>query len=121
MLYTKSFFNHLRGWVWLVTTVIPSPESTTEQLRTGASEIIGVRGRDGLFFYGLVIQSFPEILKNNGNEKLLKISRTGFGKIKMRAGKVGTHPEGFPENIVKVFRALNTPVKRNLEKFTIVS
>ena len=39
----------------------------------------------------------------------------------MRAGKGRTHSKGFPENIAKVFRALNTPVKRSLEKITIVS
>ena len=64
----KTFFSIiLGGGGWLVTTVIPPPESTTEHLRIGASEIIGERGRDRLFFYGLVIQSFPEILKNNCN------------------------------------------------------
>ena len=104
----------------LVTTVTPSPECTTEHLRTGASEIIGERGRDRLFFYGLVIQSFLEILKSNCNEKLLKIGITGIGKIK-RAGEGSTNSKGFPENIADVFRAFNTPVKRNLEKITIVS
>ena len=79
----KFFFNHLRGWGWLVTTVTPPTECTTEHLRTGASEIIGERGRDRLFFYGLIIQSFPEILKNNCNEKLLKIGITGVGKTKI--------------------------------------
>ena len=39
----------------------------------------------------------------------------------MWAGKEGTHSKGFPENIIKVLRALNTPVKRSLEKITIVS
>ena len=121
MLYTKIFFSFvLRGERWLVTTLTPPPECTTEHLRTGASEIIGERGRDRLFFYGLVIQRFPEILKNNCNEKLLKIGITGVGKIKMRAGKGRTHSKGFPENIAKVFRALNTPVKRSLEKITII-
>ena len=38
----------------------------------------------------------------------------------MRAGKGRTHSKGFPENIAKVFRALNTPVKRSLEKITII-
>ena len=55
------------------------------------------------------------------NEKLLKIGVTGVGKIKMRAVKEGTHSKGFPENITKVLRALNTPVKISLEKITIVS
>ena len=82
-LHKKFFFNHLRGWGWLVTTVTPPPECTTEHLRTGASEITGERGRDRLFFYGLIIQSFPEILKNNCNEKLLKIGITGVGKTKI--------------------------------------
>ena len=69
----------------------------------------------------MVIQSFPEILKNNCNEKILKIGITGVGKIKMRAGKRRIQSKGFPENTAKVFRALNTPVKRSLEKITIVS
>ena len=120
-LHKKLFFNHLRGWGWLVTTVAPPPECTAEHLRTGAPEIIGERGRDRLFFYGLVIQSFPEILKNNCNEKILKIGITGVGKIKMRAGKRRLQSKGFPENTAKVFRALNTPVKRSLKKITIVS
>ena len=120
-LHKKFFSIILGGGGWLVTTVIPPPESTTEHLRIGAFEIIGERGRDRLFFYGLVIQSLPEILKNNCNEKFLKIGITGVGKIEMRAGKGGTHSKGFPENITKVFRALNTPVKRRLEKITIVS
>ena len=46
----------LRG----VTPAIPLPKSTTEHLRKGASEIIGESGCEGLFFYGLSIQSFPE-------------------------------------------------------------
>ena len=73
-LHKKFFSIILGGWGWLVTTAIPPPESTTEHLWTGASEIIGERGRDELFFYGLVIQSLviPEILKNNCNEKLFK-------------------------------------------------
>ena len=69
----------------------------------------------------MVIQRFPEILKNNCNEKLLKIGITGVGKIKVQAGKRRTHSKGFPKNIAKVFRALNTPIKRSLEKITIVS
>ena len=87
----------------------------------GASEIIGERGRDGLLFYGLVIQSFREILKNNCNEKLLKIAVTGVGKIKMWAEKGRNHSKGFPQNIAEVFRALQTPVKRILEKITVVT
>ena len=55
------------------------------------------------------------------NEKLPKIGVTGVGKIKMRASKEGTHSKVFPENITKVLRALNTPVKISLEKITIVS
>ena len=39
----------------------------------------------------------------------------------MRAGKERTHSKGFPENIAEVFRALNTPVKRSLQKITIIS
>ena len=39
----------------------------------------------------------------------------------MRAGKEGTHSKGFPENIAKFSRELNTPIKRTLEKITIVS
>ena len=54
------------------------------------------------------------------NERLLKIGITGVGK-KMWAGKGMTHSKGFPENTSKVFRALNTPVKRSLEKITVVS
>ena len=104
-----------------MTTVTPPPECTTGHLRTGASEIIGERGRDRLFFYGLIIQRFPKILKNNYNEKILKIDLTRVGKIKMRAGKRKAHSKGFPENIANVFRALNTPVKRSHEKITIVS
>ena len=96
--------------MWLVTTVTPPPESTTEYLKTSDSETTGEIGHDGLFFYELVIQ------KNSYNEKPLKIGITGVGKIKTRAGK-----EGFPESIAKVLRALNTPVKRSLEKITIVS
>ena len=99
-----------------LTTVTLPYESTTEHLRTSDSETIGEIGHDGLFSYGLVIQSFPESLKNSYNEKPLKIGVTGIGKIKTRAGK-----EGFPESIAKVLRALNTPVKRSLEKITIVS
>ena len=41
--------------------------------------------------------------------------------MKMQAGKVGTHSKGFPENIAKVFRALNAPVKRSLKKITVIS
>ena len=119
--HKKFFLNHLRGWRWLVTTVTPPLECTTEDLRTGASEIIGERGRDRLFFYGLVIQRFPEILKNNCNEKLLKIGITRVGKIKIRAGKGRTHSKSFSENIAKVFRALNTPIKRSLEKITMLA
>ena len=83
--------------------------------------MIGERGHDGLFFYGLVIQSFPESLKNNCNEKLLKIGVTGVDKIKMLTGKGGTHSNGFLQNIAKFFRAFNAPVKRSLAKITIVS
>ena len=99
-----------------LTTVTLPYESTTEHLRTSDSETIGEIGHDGLFSYGLVIQSFPESLKNSYNEKPLKIGVTGVGKLKTRAEK-----ERFPESIAKVLRVLNTPVKRSLENVTIVS
>ena len=88
--HTKFFFNYFRGKGWLVTTVNPPPESTTECLRIGTSEIIGESGCDGLFFYGLVIQSFPESLKDDCNEKLLKICVNGTFKTKKQAEKEGT-------------------------------
>ena len=65
MLYSKIFFNHFRGWGWLVANVTLLPESTTENLRTGATEVTGESVRDGLFFYGLVIQRFPESQMKN--------------------------------------------------------
>ena len=80
----------------LVTTVIPPPESVTENLRTDASEIIGESDREDW--------PFRVSLKNSCNEKLSKV-----GKIKTRAGKQGTHSKGFRENI-KFLRALNTSV-----------
>ena len=67
MFYTQSFFSIILGGGDDYTTVTSPPESTIEYLRTGTSEIIGESGCDGLFFYGLVIQSFPKSLKNNCN------------------------------------------------------
>ena len=45
---------------WLVTSVIPPPESVVELFRTDASEIIGESGREGFLFYEMATQSFPE-------------------------------------------------------------
>ena len=50
-------------------------------------------------------------MKNNCNEKPLKIGVTDVGEIKMRAGKDKTHSKGFPENIIKFLRALNNTLK----------
>ena len=36
--------------------------------------------------------------------------------MKIRSGKEETHSKGFPENITKFFRALNTPINITLEK-----
>ena len=46
-------------------------------------------------------------LKNSCNEKLLKVGVSEVGEIKIRAGKQGTHWNGFPENIIKFLSALS--------------
>ena len=51
---------------------------------------------------------FRVSLKNSCNEKLSKVGVIEVGKMKIRAGKQGTHSKGFRENI-KFLRALNTP------------
>ena len=117
----KSFFQPSQGMGVTSHHCYLSPWIHYTTHHDGCPWIIGERGRDRLFFYGLVNQKFPEILKNICDKKLLKIGLTGFGKIKMRVGKGGTHSKGFPENIAKVFRALNISVKRSLERITIVS
>ena len=39
----------------------------------------------------------------------------------MGAGMEVTHSKGYPENIIKFLRALNTPVNIRLEKTTIAN
>ena len=82
----------------LVTTVIPFPESVTENLRTDASEIFGevvVRIDNSEFPLEIaVMKNFVGVIE--------------VDEIKMRAEKEGTHSKGFHENI-KFLRALNTP------------
>ena len=41
--------------------------------------------------------------------------------MKMQAEKEGTHSNVFPENITKLLKALNTPLKISLKKITIVT
>ena len=97
---------------WLVTHVISPPEFATEHLRMDVSEIIGGRGGGAvvrLFFS--TDWPFRISMKNNCNEKPLKIGVTDVGEIKMRAGKDKTHSKGFPENIIKFLRALNNTLK----------
>ena len=89
----------------LVTTVIPPPESVTENLRTDASEIIGESDRED--------RPFRVSLKNSCNEKFSKVGVIEVDEIKTRNGKQGTHSKGFREN-KKFLRALNTPASRSI-------
>ena len=84
----------------LVTTVIPPPESVTENLRIDASEIIRESDPEDW--------PFRVSLKKSCNEKLSKVGLIEVGEIKTRADKQGTHSKSFRETI-KFLRALNTP------------
>ena len=55
---------------------------------------------------------FRVSLKNSCNEKLLKVGVSEVGEIKIRAGKQGTHWNGFPENIIKFLSALSIPASK---------
>ena len=77
---------------------MPPPESVTENLRTDVSEIVGENDRED--------QPFRISLKNSCNEKLSEVGVIEVDEIKTRAGKQGTHSQGFRENI-EFLRALN--------------
>ena len=55
---------------------------------------------------------FRVSLNNSCNEKLLKISVSEVGEIKIQAGKQVTHLNVFPESIVKFLSALSIPASK---------
>ena len=61
-----------------------SPESSTEHIKTDASEIIVKCGCEGFLFLKFDIEIS---LKNSCNEKLLKIGGAEVGETKRQAGK----------------------------------
>ena len=61
---------------------------------------------------------FSVSLKNSCNEKLLKVDVSEVGEIKIRAGKQGTHWNGFPENIIKFLSALSIPASKRPQLLT---
>ena len=61
---------------------------------------------------------FRVSLKNSCNEKLLKVGVSEVGEIKIRAGKQGTHWNGFPENIKNFLSALSIPASKRPQLLT---
>ena len=61
---------------------------------------------------------FRVSLKNSCNEKLLKVGVSEVGEIKIRAGKQGTHWNGFPENIIKLLSAVSIPASKRPQLLT---